>query len=111
MGELIGRLADVLENHTRALTGTDANSKAEHDAYRGLVREHRAVASQLAAAAEAMESYRSLPVCPHDEAVMAEPEAREVFEGLVRAEDALLALLKERSEDNHAMLSETMRSA
>src|SRR5688572_23354469 len=25
MGELIGRLADVLENHTRALTGTDAN--------------------------------------------------------------------------------------
>jgi hypothetical protein len=37
---------------------------------------------------------------------MAEPEAREVFEGLVRAEDALLALLKERSEENHAMLSE-----
>ena len=103
IGTLMDQLANVLENHMRALPAADANSKSEYDAYLRLVREHRAIASQLAAAAEAMEAYRSLPMGPHDEAVMAEPAARE---GFVRAEDQLLALLKQRSEENHAMLNQ-----
>ncbi|OEU86864.1 hypothetical protein DB35_25020 [Streptomyces abyssalis] len=106
MGELTDRLANVLQNHMGALPVADPDGKQEHDAYGRLVREYRAIASQLAAAAEAMESYRGLPACPHDEAVMAEPAAQEVFEALVRAEDELLALLKQRSEENHAMLGE-----
>lgn len=104
-GTLMDQLANVLENHMRALPAADANSKPEYDAYLRLVRGHRAIASQLAAAAEAMEEYRSLPMGPHDEAVRAEPAAREVFEGFVRAEDQLLALLMQRSEEHHAMLS------
>ena len=53
-----------------------------------------------------MEGYRGLPMCPHDETVMAEPEVREVFETFVSAEDELLALLNQRSEEHHAMLGE-----
>lgn len=106
MGALTEQLANVLENHLRALPTAEAGNQPEIGAYQRLVREHRAIAGELAAAAEAMEGYRTLPMGPHDHAAMAEPEAREVFEAFVRAEDELLALLKQRSEEHHAMLGQ-----
>jgi hypothetical protein len=106
IGVLLAALANVLENHTRALDVADPHCKSEYAAYEQLTGEQRAIAGQLAASAEAMEGYRDLPTCRHDETVMADPTGREVFEAFVRAEDELLALLKQHSEEHHAMLSQ-----
>ncbi|SCK10239.1 hypothetical protein [Streptomyces sp. WMMB 322] len=106
IGRVLAGLANVLDNHMQALVLTSDESRAEYGAYERLVGEHRALASQLAATADAMEGYRNLPDGVHDDAAMAEPAAREAFESLVRAEEELLGLLQQSSTEHRAMLSE-----
>lgn len=104
LGELTAAVGAVLEHHMTALDMTDANSRREREVYAELVARHRAIASQLAATAKQMASYRDLPMGRHDQKVMSGAKARQVFEAFVRHEAELAALLQERLERDRTML-------
>ena len=109
LGELIASTARVLEVHMKALDPADANAKRELDAYRDVAVAHRRIANELAALAERMESYRTLPMAPHDMAVMTSPAPRHAFAGFVAQEERVLGLLQSRLDGVRAMLAEMER--
>jgi hypothetical protein len=95
LAELLAAQAEVLERHTRALDPTDASARIEFDAYQRLGRVHREAASKLSSLAEAMESYRDLPMGRHDMAVMTDPKGQmEAYRRFVAIERELFALLQ-----------------
>lgn len=106
MGELTAALAENLEVHMKALDVTDENSKKEYDAYLELVEGHRKIATQLQEIAKQMSAYRDLPMGRHDYKAMSAPEVREAFKRFVKLEQALLALLQSRVEQDQKMLTE-----
>src|SRR5688572_22588173 len=106
LGALMAAMADLLDNHTRALSADDANSALERAAYERLVKNQRAIAASLGALAAAMESYRGLPSAPHDESVLADRRSLEVFAAFIDAEEAAAGLLQEQIKEYRAMLSE-----
>jgi hypothetical protein len=106
MGELVAAMAENLELHMKALDVTDENSKKEYDAYLQLAGEHRKIATQLQAIAKQMSAYRDLPMGRHDYKTMSAPEVRESFKKFVKLEQALLALLQSRVEQDQRMLTE-----
>jgi hypothetical protein len=106
LGAFMAAMADLLDNHTRALSADDANSALERAAYERLVKDQRAIAASLGALAAAMESYRGLPSAPHDESVLADRRSLEVFTAFIDAEEAAAALLQEQIKEYRAMLSE-----
>ena len=106
LGELIASTARVLEVHMKALDPADASAKREIDAYRDVATAHRRIANELATLAERMESYRTLPMAPHDMAAMTSSAPRHAFAGFVAHEEKLLALLESRLESDRAMLAE-----
>jgi hypothetical protein len=97
-------LADVLENHVRALDLQEANGKAEADAYQKLIAEHRALGDGLEALAATMRRYRDLPMAGHDMTVMMDQRSIDVFATLVGREQELMTLIKERVEEYNGML-------
>jgi hypothetical protein len=101
---LLRTLADLLENHTRALDNQEENGRLEREAYMHLVGEQRAIAAQLRSLAEAMRSYRNLPIASHDMAVLSDPKSLEVFASYLRAEENLQALMRDRVTEHQAML-------
>jgi hypothetical protein len=106
LGELTAALAAVLESHTKALDLDDENARRERDLYLRLVEEQRRAASQLEAAAERMTGSRDLPIARHLSDVLASPEAAAPFQRFVEVEEELLALLRERLDEERAMLGE-----
>jgi hypothetical protein len=106
LAELTDSVAENLELHLKALDLRDENSRQEYDAYVELAKQHRETAARLRTTAAQMAGYRDLPMGRHDEAAMAEPQILEGFERLVRAEEALLALLQERVRQERRLLSE-----
>ena len=106
LGELLASTARVLEVHMKALDPTDANAKREIEAYRDVATAHRRIANELATLAERMENYRTLPMAPHDMAIMTSAAPRHAFAGFVAQEEKLLALLQSRLESDTAMLAE-----
>ncbi len=102
--ELMASVAEVLHVHMQALDVTDANAKIEHEAYAGLVEQHRAVAEQLRATGEALTRCRTLPVARHDPDAMASNDAVTTFSGFVQAERQLLGLLQKRLPGDEQML-------
>jgi hypothetical protein len=105
LGALIGGMAELLENHTRALPSGDANAQLEREAYQRLIKDQRAIAASLQALAAAMESYRDLPMGGHDESVLADQRSRDVFALFIAAEEDVLALLHEQTREHRAMLA------
>lgn len=106
IGRLLGAMADVLDNHQKALDPSDENARLEHTAYATLVRELSSIAEQLAATAVQMNSFRDLPMGQHDEEKMASREAADVFTRFVRYERELLDLIGRRVEEHEAMLED-----
>jgi hypothetical protein len=106
LAALMAAMADLLDNHTRALSADDANSALERAAYERLVKDQRAIAASLVGLAAAMESYDGLPTAPHDESVLADQRSRDVFGAFIDAEAATAALLQEQIKEYRAMLSE-----
>ena len=106
LGELTASVADILDAHMKALDLTDTTSRAEHDAYVELAKEHRRIASQLMATAKRMAGYRDLPMGRHDGKAMSSPRARETFEQFVKLEHELVTLLQTRLGKDREMLSE-----
>jgi hypothetical protein len=106
LAELVDAVAEILDVHMEALDLSDAKSRKERDAYRGLVSEHRKIAAELQATARRMAGYRDLPMGRHDPASMAAPRPAEVFATFVEIEDELVTLLRKRLESDRAMLRE-----
>jgi hypothetical protein len=108
MAKLLQAIANVLENHIRSLERADPDGKREIEAYERLVRDHRAAAIEVSALADAMRSYRDLPVAEHDMAVLGDARSVEVMDALVRAEEELLSPLRDRVAE-HAEMLRSMR--
>jgi hypothetical protein len=104
LADLLRTLADLLENHIRALNSQEENGRLERDAYVHLVKEQRAIAAHLGSLAMAMRGYRDLPIAGHDMAALSDSESREVFASYVRAEEGLRTLIQERVEEHQGML-------
>jgi len=105
LGELAEAMALQLELHTKALDLDDENSRNEHSAYRGLVEQHRDVATRLEKLGEDMAGYRDLPEGKHDMQVMRSRELVATFEELVKAEQELLTLLDKQLGEHQQMLA------
>jgi hypothetical protein len=105
MGDLIAATAEVLERHTRALDLEDPNSRREHEAYVGLVREFRDVSGRLEAIGRRMAGYRDLAMGRHDMSAMMDAAAIAAFDAYVRTENVLLAHLQTRLEQDRGMLA------
>ena len=108
IGNLLAAMAENLDVHMKALDLTDPNSRAEHQAYEGLVAEIQKAAEQLEETANRMAGYRDLPMGRHDEQAMAHPRVRETFERFVQQKQELLSLLHQTAERDHKLL-EIMR--
>ncbi len=104
LAELIAALADNLELHMPALVLADAAARTEHDAYRELADEYRAIAARLAATAHRMTSYRDLPTAEHDPQRMADPRLRDAFARYVTLERDLFTLLEIAVERDDRLL-------
>jgi predicted glycosyl hydrolase (DUF1957 family) len=105
MAELLAALARNLEIHRKASDRNDENSRKEDAAYRELAHDYREIAERLGATAAGMAGYRDLPMGAHDEAALSGPEVRHGFEKFVKAEEDLLARLREGVERDRAMLA------
>ena len=109
VSELIAALAENLERHVPTLDLTDENARRERDAYQRLSQEQRAIAEQLRATAEHMESYRDLPMARHDESKLADPRLIEAFQEFVRVEEELLDLLGKSLARDRPMIAALSR--
>ena len=105
LGELVASTARVLEVHMKAIDLTDENGKREYDVYRELASAHRRIAIELAGTAQRMAGYRTLPMARHDMAAMMSPAPRHAFAGYIEHEEALHTLLKNKLEQDKAILA------
>ena len=94
IAELIAALAEVLENHLKALDPKDEQAIPELDAYSSLARDFDAIAKDLETTATRMAGYLDLPMAPHDEAVLHDPRSMDPFRAFVKREQELLAALQ-----------------
>jgi hypothetical protein len=106
LGELAAALAENLEVHMTTLDLEDEDSRREHDVYRKLAQAHREAAARLQAVSTAMAGQRSLPMGRHDLEALSSPKPLAAFKRFVESEERLLDLLRQRVEQDRAMLSE-----
>ena len=105
IADLIAALADNLEAHLKTLDLSDSASRREHDLYRTLATEYAEIASRLAATAQRMAGYRSLPMGRHDPATSAAASVRQAFEEYLAREEELVLRLEDSIEhDRHLLL-------
>jgi hypothetical protein len=107
---LLTAIGAVLDNHTRSLDPKDPNGKREVSAYGRIVDEHRAAAERLAGLAATMKAYHDLPMAAHNMAVLADAASIDAMAALVRTEEELLALLRDRVVEHGAMLEQIKRA-
>ena len=103
LGDVLAAMATNLDVHRRALDTDDPAARAEHETYTALITQHRHTAEALQAIAQRMRAAHDLPMAPHNMARMTTPEVLHAFEGLMHAEDALLALVQSRLEQERTM--------
>lgn len=94
LAELTAALAKILELHQSSLDLSDANGRAERDAYERLATDFAAISKMLEATGRQMRGYRDLPMANHDEAVLSSPVHMEAYESFVRIERELASLLQ-----------------
>ena len=98
-------MAELLEQHTRALDMAHPDGRLELVAYGSLARAYRGVASDLAGLAHQMTGYSEMPMGPHEMSVMAEPNGQAAaFQRLVVVERDLLDYLRTKLEQDETML-------
>jgi len=101
---LLAALAETLETHRSMLELGDANARKEDAVYAELAASYHEIASTLQATAHKMAGCRDLPAAAHDEKAFGKPQLQ-AFEGFVKAEHGLLAILRLAAERDEAMLS------
>jgi hypothetical protein len=105
MAGLLGALAGVLAKHVLALDERNPDALAERAAYEALVHAHQDITQRLEALARQMESYRDLPLAPHDEDVMHDPTLQAAaFQRYVAELRTLAELLNTMVTENEALL-------
>jgi hypothetical protein len=105
LGNLAAAMAEVLEQHTRALDLADPDGRLELLAYASLARAYRDVANDLVGLAQQMAGYRDMPMAPHDLAVMTDPNGQAAaFQRVIAVERDLLELLRTKVEQDEAMV-------
>jgi hypothetical protein len=104
IGDLLGAMAEVLEDHRQALDVNDPDAHPERDAYAGLVSELRGVATHSGSISRQLTTYRDLPMGKHDEARMSAPQAWDAFDRFVTAERHLLQWLSSSVAAHEEML-------
>lgn len=107
---LLAAMAAIYENHIRALDAAEANGKLEIDAYARLMRDFRAAAKEISGLADAMRSYRDLPMAEHDMAVLMDAKSIEAMEALVSAQEHLATLVTQRASEFRSMIEAMRRS-
>ena len=110
LATLIAALAGVLEEHQKSLVSNDANTAAENAAYWDLAKRYRNISQDLIAASRQMESYRGLPMAPHEIDVLTGSANVSAFDRFVEAERDLIDLLRTVLARDETMLK-SMRSA
>lgn len=106
MSGLMAAMAEVLEDHMKAIDLTDAGSQPEYQAYRSLSRAQRELANRLTAQAREMAGYRSLPMAAHDSQALSHLRAQEAFRRFVARKEELLAWLQETAREDRQLLDE-----
>jgi hypothetical protein len=105
LGDLVAAMADLLEQHTRALDLANADGRLEFVAYGSLAAAYRGVASDLAGLARQMAGYRDMAMGPHDMRVMADPNGQAAaFQRVIAVERDVLELLRTKVDEDEAML-------
>ena len=105
MADVIAAMAANLEQH-RASIPADSD---EMEAYTQLATRYRAVAEDLGATAEQMESYRTLPNAKHDIAVLMSANNVASFGRFVEAERRLARTLGDFIQRDVEMLEQMSR--
>src|SRR5262245_17710911 len=104
MAALLSAMAAIYENHMRALNADEASGRQEIDAYTRLMRDFRAAAGEVSGLADAMRSYRTLPMAEHDMAALMDAKSVAAMEVLVTSQEDLGALLAQRASEFRQML-------
>jgi hypothetical protein len=105
LSRLLAARAEVLERHTKALDENDPLARRELDAYREVVRRHRAVVAELQALAERMRACRDLPACAHHmDELMAPDGQMAAFREYVEIERDVIKLLTAHLEADQDLL-------
>jgi hypothetical protein len=110
LGELAAAMAENFEVHMRALDVDDPFSRQEYEVYVQLANEQRETAARLLATANEMAGARDLPMGPHSFNDGLNSQALAAFEKVVKIKAELLALLRQSTERDEAVLTQ-MRSA
>lgn len=105
VADVLRGMSALFQNHIRALNSAARSDQPEIDAYGRLARNYGAGADNVAALAELMRSYRTLPMATHDMAVLTDKTSFRVFAELVAREQALLTLLQEQVAEHTEMLN------
>lgn len=95
LGKLLSAMAKTLEVHMTTLPESDVVALAEHDVYRELATEQKALAKNLLALSEKMQAYRGLAASPHDDSSAAKARLKRAFTHFVEAQEEVVASLKE----------------
>jgi len=105
LGELTAVMAENLEIHMKALDLKDPAAKQEYEAYQKLAAAHREIAMQLVSTAKHMSDYRNLPMGKHSEKAMSNPKVMITFQKLMKVEEELASLLRQRKLENQELLA------
>jgi hypothetical protein len=104
-GSILSAVARILELHTSALDPRNESAKRELIAYRELAEAHLHAAEVLASMAARMAGYRDLPMAPHDEEAMRDPDLTAAFREFVDLENELHGLLQARLASDNELLA------
>jgi hypothetical protein len=103
LADLMASLADNLELHAAALLD-DEHARVEHAAYLALLSRARDIAVALRSLGDQMAGYRDLPMGGHDIEKLSAVDAVRTFEGYVKTERDLIALLHTSHVGNERIL-------
>jgi hypothetical protein len=104
IGELTAAMAETLSAHMQMLDMNDPRTKPEYETYFQLSNEQRETAARLLATANEMAGARDLPMGRHHITGQLSTHLREAFAKYVRAEQELLALLQQTTEQDETLL-------
>jgi uncharacterized protein YndB with AHSA1/START domain len=104
MAEMLAALGETLELHRAMLILDDKNSKREDDVYHELATAYDEVAAKLKKTAEQTAKQRDLPMGAHDETKWSDAHLRS-FTRFVKAQSALLSILRVAAENDEKMLA------
>ena len=106
LSQLTAAMADILEFHERSIDTTDEHGRKERQAYEVLNAQFRTISHLLRSTADAMASYRTLPMAQHDIAVLASRQNAKIFAEFVDEERRTAELMRTSIERDEKILAQ-----